>query len=367
MSESVNITKPITIADLYLNEKYNNYRGKNLEEDYEYSGELEGDTSSSFGSVSLYKNIEEGKKYVVKKMILNDDKNKITTCFNDLEMSIKITDILCKEANNKLICLKNHYMKDNNLYLVIEYYENSIDLFQFIKNLQFTESKNKNNTEYINNYLEIINKIMVLIYNGINLIHKQGILHLDIKLENILIICNKKLTFDNLESELDLDSESGLGIDIRIIDFGFSCDMVDEVCRKPVGTPNYIAPEMFNKFLEVGEHSDVYSLGVLYFYMLFQDFPYFSVNNEINNKIYEKLSYYYDKNKYELEHYWNSKILSKIYFVSPENIINRNNIYNEESLEYLNKYYYWIIYPSLITSTCDRIKIDEIIKLLSFK
>lgn len=85
---------------------------------------------------------------------------------------------------------------------------------------------------------------------GLNAAHHEGIIHRDIKPQNILIA--------------DHDH-------VKIADFGIARaeDMsglttVDLV----MGTPNYMSPEQVNADVQVDERSDIYSLGVVLFEML---------------------------------------------------------------------------------------------------
>ena len=131
--------------------------------------------------------------------------------------------------------------------------------------------------------------------------HDNGILHLDIKLENILVLCNRKLTFDNLIDLFEVEKShseliQALELDIRIIDFGFSCYVSENICRKSCGTLNYVAPEMYNDNLTLGPHSDIYSLGVLVFFLTFQIFPYLNDYSEIE-VLQSELLKYTTKNK----------------------------------------------------------------------
>ena len=80
------------------------------------------------------------------------------------------------------------------------------------------------------------------IINALHIIHKNNIIHLDIKPENILV------------------KENG---NIAIIDFGVSQSIDDyNKYRIPVGTPRYIAPEIVNRNIIRDGKSDIYSLGV---------------------------------------------------------------------------------------------------------
>lgn len=67
--------------------------------------------------------------------------------------------------------------------------------------------------------------IMRQLLKGLHHCHTQGILHRDIKLENILI-------------------KSKTNLEIRIIDFGFGIEQSKINEKVLCGTPQYLAPEI---------------------------------------------------------------------------------------------------------------------------
>ncbi len=92
--------------------------------------------------------------------------------------------------------------------------------------------------------------------NGLNFAHKKGVVHQDIKADNILI---------TLEG------------DLKIGDFGLARLMANKVYINPtnkgMGTPAYMSPELCRG--EQQDHrSDIYSLGVLFFEMATGQLPY---------------------------------------------------------------------------------------------
>lgn len=95
---------------------------------------------------------------------------------------------------------------------------------------------------------------------GIGHLHEQGIVHRDLKQENILL------------------DEEGY---IKIIDFGLSKILKDgEVAQTFCGTPEYIAPEIVAE--EQYEKSvDWWSLGILIFELVYGRTPFFSRNRYI--------------------------------------------------------------------------------------
>ncbi|XP_062854171.1 myosin light chain kinase, smooth muscle [Trichomycterus rosablanca] len=92
-------------------------------------------------------------------------------------------------------------------------------------------------------------KYMLQIIDGVHFIHKQGIVHLDLKPENIMCV-NK------------------MGSKIKLIDFGLARRLVDSGSLKVLfGTPEFVAPEVIN-YEEIGYATDMWSIGVICYILL---------------------------------------------------------------------------------------------------
>ena len=104
--------------------------------------------------------------------------------------------------------------------------------------------------------------------NAFMLIYIKGIIHRDIKPENIMI---KYKNYDNLQ------------FIAKINDYGFS-RQIKEYASTFCGTPIYMAPEILLK-KSYDQKVDLWSLGVMIYYMHFKqypfDFPNISDENEI--------------------------------------------------------------------------------------
>ena len=101
---------------------------------------------------------------------------------------------------------------------------------------------------------------------GVQSLHKKGIIHRDIKLDNILLD-------ENLHP--------------KIIDFGISS--IIEPKRKILdtgGTPAYLAPEVIAAWGEICYKSDVWSLGVLLYLLIFGQVPFKAKEMQ---RLYEKI------------------------------------------------------------------------------
>lgn len=97
------------------------------------------------------------------------------------------------------------------------------------------------------------------IIQGIHYVHSKGVLHRDIKLDNIL-----------------LTSEG----DVKICDFGVSKIVQNskQLQTEQCGTPAYIAPEVFRGKGYRGFQSDIWSAGVVLYAMLFGTVPFKATN-----------------------------------------------------------------------------------------
>ena len=104
------------------------------------------------------------------------------------------------------------------------------------------------------------------IAEGLDTAYKQGVVHRDIKPQNILI--------DNKD-------------DVKIIDFGFStCIPNDKKIKIFCGTPSYMAPEIVQKIEYAGPPADIWALGVLLFTILSGCFPY---RGATDKELYKKI------------------------------------------------------------------------------
>nr|XP_046211857.1 serine/threonine-protein kinase 17A-like [Oncorhynchus gorbuscha] len=97
---------------------------------------------------------------------------------------------------------------------------------------------------------EDVKRLMRQILEGVSFLHRNNMVHLDLKPQNIL-----------------LTSDALLG-DIKIVDFGLS-RMVSssQELREIMGTPEYVAPEILN-YEPISTATDMWSIGVLTYVML---------------------------------------------------------------------------------------------------
>ncbi len=110
--------------------------------------------------------------------------------------------------------------------------------------------------------LEEASFICLQILQGLEYIHQNNIIHRDIKLENIFIRKNGK----------------GGNYVCKIGDFGLARPIGDEeTAITNCGTEIYMAPEILSG-QSYGKQADIWSLGVLFYYLLFGNFPFKGIN-----------------------------------------------------------------------------------------
>ena len=106
---------------------------------------------------------------------------------------------------------------------------------------------------------------------GIKAIHDAGLVHLDIKPENILLVDGKA----------------------KVADFGIGRyganqfkDNPEQLLHQGIGTPQYMSPEQFHvaRQKDVGPASDIYSLGIVLFELLDGNLPFDGTAIELRDK-----------------------------------------------------------------------------------
>ncbi|XP_068439500.1 myosin light chain kinase, smooth muscle-like isoform X2 [Clinocottus analis] len=159
----------------------------------------------------------------------------------------KEIEIMNSLHHPKLVQCLAAYETSSEMVMVMEYIAGG-ELFERIVDDNF-EHTEPTSARYMQQILE-----------GMQYVHKQNIVHLDIKPENIVCV-------------------DTTGTRIKIIDFGLASELEE---GKPLlvmhGTPEFVAPEVIN-YEPVGLESDVWSIGVICFILLSGESP-FQGNND---------------------------------------------------------------------------------------
>jgi len=112
--------------------------------------------------------------------------------------------------------------------------------------------------EHLNNPLfqsyDAIATIMEQLLSAVAYLHGNGIIHKDIKLENIMF--EEATPFSNL----------------KLIDFGYSENKDKHYTRSSSGTVMYMASEVFT--MNYNEKVDIWSIGVILYLLLFKELPF---------------------------------------------------------------------------------------------
>ncbi|KAK3520662.1 hypothetical protein QTP70_029811 [Hemibagrus guttatus] len=200
------------------------------------------------------KELGRGKFAVVKKCVEKATQNEYAAkflrkrrkgadCRNDVLNEIAVLE--AAKANPYVVGLHEVYETRHEIILVLEYAAGG-EIF----NQCVAEDDDEAFTE--DDVIRLVRQILT----GVAFLHRNNIVHLDLKPQNIL-----------------LTSAQPLG-DIRIVDFGLSrqVDNKSEV-REILGTPEYVAPEILS-YEPVSTATDMWSIGVLTYMMLTGDSPF---------------------------------------------------------------------------------------------
>ena len=203
-------------------------------------------------------------------------------------------NILKQIDNENVMKLYEVIDTSSNLYLVLEYI-NGVNLLEILK---------KEKDHYIKE--ERAKKIFLQVVNGISYCHKKNIFHRDIKLENILVLKDDT---------------------IKIIDFGFGVKCNRDTYQKILcGTPSYMPPEILKKEKYIACYGDVWSLGVLFYSMLYGVFPFRGKNeDELIEQINENKIDFPDYNQIEDK---TKELFSKIFVLKPDDRISLDEMIN---------------------------------------
>ncbi|CAD8042972.1 unnamed protein product [Paramecium primaurelia] len=163
-----------------------------------------------------------------------------------IERELQINLHIAQNPHENVASIVEYYFENDQIIFIYPYFSGGT-LNQLVNSNYKDLSKIK------------VKTIMKKIFSGLNHIHSLGIIHRDIKMDNIM-----------LEDINDHKS-------IRIIDFGFSAfkDNLNYLCEK-CGTIGYFAPEIINGQF-YNQKCDIYSLAQV-FHMLLTGNPMFDRN-----------------------------------------------------------------------------------------
>ncbi len=177
--------------------------------------------------------------------------------------------VLQKLRHKNIIKLKGWFEDKETIYLVIEYVEGK-DCHHFFKNKIPTTLQTRH--------------IMQQLVSALEYCHRKGIVHRDIKLDNVLLDKN---------------------YNVKLIDFGLCAVKETEfdMMKEHLGTVRYTAPELI-KGEPYNDSVDVWGIGIILFMLLTGKIPFKGSDKEtIFRKIVEEDIHYskYNLHKREIE------------------------------------------------------------------
>lgn len=219
--------------------------------DFYRAGKILG--KGAFGKVSLA--LHKLAKKLVALKLLNKELIKNESSKDKVMQEVKI---LKRFRHPNVVKLYETFESDKHIIVVMELWAGG-DLLNYVrKRRRLKES-----------YAKYIFKQII---EGIAHVHSKGILHRDIKLDNILL--------------------DGKGI-IKIADFGVSriVTNIEDKMTEQWGTPAYIAPEILRDNGYYGFACDLWSAGVVLYAMLYGTVPFKANNMQDLHKLIMKAKY----------------------------------------------------------------------------
>jgi calcium-dependent protein kinase len=217
------------------------------------------------------------KAYAIKSILKEKVKKKYKLLKRELQS-------LCAIDHPNIIKLHEIYEDEKYMHLVMDICRGG-DLYDYI-----LDKGTLNEVEVMN--------IMKKIFSAVNHLHTLNICHRDLKPDNFLLVCK--------------DAES----EVKVADFGMSVRFCDEEMKTIVGTPYYLAPEIYMG--SYGKECDNWSLGVIIYFLLSGEQPFKSKNAKdlLSNVL--KGNYDFRGRKWDLISDDAKDLISKLLLVDPD-------------------------------------------------
>ncbi|KAM9985232.1 hypothetical protein ACTFIZ_008768 [Dictyostelium cf. discoideum] len=172
--------------------------------------------------------------------------NKCDTIEKDMVEELMVErNILSKYQNQSIVKLYECFQTNEQLFMVMEFLHGG-DCASLLQSLvTFKEHDAKN--------------IIAQIVNGLEFIHSCGIIHRDLKLDNLIFDRNGIIKI----------------VDFGLSEIGFIGNTIEnnKLNKKCLGTPYYMAPEVINN-TGYGKTIDWWALGIIIFEMLSGETPF---------------------------------------------------------------------------------------------
>lgn len=196
-----------------------------------------GTTSKVYALKERTKNMPLACK-VIDKRKLSLDRN-YETILNQLRTEV---DVLRRLDHMNIVSLRDVIETKQTVYIITEYVSGGELFHHIVENGPLKEEESK--------------MVMQGVFNAVNYLHGKGIVHRDIKAENILI-----------------SRSDGKIMGVKLIDFGFSKIMKHDLAGSFLGTGGYIAPEIRQQ-KHYSNSVDMWACGVLLYATLSGRLPF---------------------------------------------------------------------------------------------
>ena len=196
-------------------------------------------------------------------------------------------EVLSKLNHNNITKLIDKQKTSNNFYIEMEY-SNGPNLYEYVQKYKKKYGKCLDEAT--------VQKIVKQVASGLEYLHKNKIIHRDIKLENLIInfddvsnkskglteedIYQKKIIYSSIPSNFtEVGNLLTEKITIKICDFGFSREVDENFQASTIlGTPITTAPDILyleNNQGHYGIEADMWSLGICVYELLIGNVPFF--------------------------------------------------------------------------------------------
>ncbi|XP_051912253.1 uncharacterized protein LOC127594420 [Hippocampus zosterae] len=190
-----------------------------------------------FGKVMLGRHKVSGQRVAIKFLKTGNVSGSM-----DVGSIFKESEILRSLTHDNIVRVYNcQSLPDMQMFIIMEYLEGG-ELLSLLETRRLSEQECK-----------IIFKQLV---RAMDFCHQRGLIHRDLKLENLLLTRKDSLH-------------------IKVVDFGIA-GVSSQFAAKEVdiGTLKYMAPEIFREKVKPGPNVDVWAAGIILFCLLFGELPF---------------------------------------------------------------------------------------------
>lgn len=210
----------------------------------------------AYGKVNLC--LHKKERYIVVIKMIFKERILVDTWVRDRKLGtipseIQIMATLSKEPQENILTLLDFFEDDDYYYIETPVHgeTGSIDLFDLI--------------EFKTNMTELEAKLLFKqVVLGLKYLHDQGIVHRDIKDENIIV-----------------DSQGF----VKIIDFGSAAYVKSGPFDVFVGTIDYAAPEVLGGNPYAGKPQDIWAIGILLYTIVFKENPFYNIDEILEGEL----------------------------------------------------------------------------------